>query len=54
MNSNTMTPNMGKSVDHSFTPKEAKQEPKYPRFSNGLLFSFLKDSLVETLADENK
>lgn len=54
MNSNTMTPNMGKSNEKDFITKEVKPEPKYPRFSNGLLFSFLKDHLVETLSDENK
>lgn len=53
MNGNSLTPNLTKSSEKDLWIKEAKPEPKYPRFSNGLLFSFLKDEQVETLTDEN-
>ena len=53
MGGNSLTPNLAKSSDKDLWTKEAKPEPKYPRFSNGLLFSFLKDEQVEKLVDEN-
>lgn len=53
MNGNSLTPNLTKSSEKDLWVKEVKQEPKYPRFSNGLLFSFLKDEQVEMLTNEN-
>ena len=53
MNGSSLTPSLTKSSEKDAWVKEVKQEPKYPRFSNGLLFSFLKDEQVEMLTDEN-
>ena len=53
MNGSSLTPSLTKSSEPDAWVEEVKQEPKHPRYSNGLLFSFLKDEQVEMLTNEN-
>ena len=56
MNGSSLTPSLSKQYESSEKDagvNEAKPEPKHPRYSNGLLFSFLKDEQVEMLTNEN-